>query len=250
MAWQWYGPAREVGISVGEPSTEAAYFAPLRAALARQGGPVGRLEVPFTRSHWEAVHLASGSEPIPLARGWNTQLDHRYNGLFFGTEPLTAASYHRWLRRNAVRHVAVPDVALDAGGRAEAALVAAGLPYLREVWRGAHWRLYALRNPLPLVSGPARLVDFGRDGFTVEVRRPGRVLVRTHPSPYFVSRGAPACLSGTPGGWTRIVALAPGRIRVSARFAPERLAGNAPRCERNPTPIPAEDDRPDAVTPG
>ena len=31
---------------------------------------------------------------------------------------------------------------LDYAARAEGALVTRGLPYLREVWRSAHWRVY------------------------------------------------------------------------------------------------------------
>ncbi len=231
VAWQWYGPAKQVSISVGEPSTQAAYFEPLKEFLKSAPGPPGRLEVPFTRSHWEAVHLAGGPDPVPLARGWNTQLDHRYNGLFF--EPgLTAADYRRWLRRNAVRHVAVPDVALDPSGRAEAKLIAGGLPFLTPVWRNANWRVYRVEDPLPLVSGPAELTAFGRDGFTVRAQRRGWILVRTHFSPYFTSAGAPACLSAAPGDWTRVFALAPGTIRVDARFTPDRAVRGGARCTR------------------
>jgi len=233
VGWQWYGPAREVSISVDEPSTQAAYFAPLKAALAARGGPPGRLEVPFTRSHWEAVHLAGGGDPIALARGWNTQLDRRYNDLFFAPA-LASADYHRWLRRNAVRHVAVPDVALDPSGRAEARLVAGGLAFLTPVWRNANWRLYAVKDPLPLVSGPGELRALGRDGFTVEAERRGWILVRTHFTPYFTSRGAPACLSAAPGDWTRVFALGPGAIRVNARFTPGRAVRSGARCFRGP----------------
>ena len=51
------------------------------------------------------------------------------------------------MRENHVAYVALPDVRLDEAGQAEGALIARGLPYLREVWRSAHWRLYALDAP-------------------------------------------------------------------------------------------------------
>ncbi len=232
VAWQWNGPAREVSKGIGDPSFQAAYFAPLKAALSARGGPVGRVEVPFTRSHWEAVHLAGGKDAVPLARGWNTQLDNRWNGLFF-RPGLAAAAYHRWLRRNAVRYVAVPDVPLDPSGRAEARLVAGGLPYLRPVWRGAHWKLYAVQDPLPLVGGPATLTTLDRDGFTVRASARGWILVRTHFSPYFASSGAPACLSPAPGAWTRVFALGRGTIKVQARFTPGRAVSSGARCNRS-----------------
>jgi hypothetical protein len=79
-AWQWAAPVRETSRGVGDPSYSDAYYAGLLAFLAGDAGerPV-RVEVPFTRSHWEAVHVAPR---FPLARGWETQLDAKYNGVF------------------------------------------------------------------------------------------------------------------------------------------------------------------------
>jgi hypothetical protein len=143
LAWQWYAPVREMAKGAGDPSTQAAYFAGVVGFLRAQDGPAGRVEVPFTQGHWEAAHLA---RHVPLARGWATQLDRRHNGLFFaGT--LRAGDYAAWLRRNAVRFVAVPDVPLDPAGRREAALVRRGLAFLRPVWADAHWRVYASATP-------------------------------------------------------------------------------------------------------
>ena len=84
-------------------------------------------------------------------------------------------------------------------------------------------------------EGPADLLAFGREGFTVEARRRGWILVRSHFSPYFASTGAPACLSAAPGGWTRVFALAPGAVRVQARFTPSRVARSGVRCVRTTT---------------
>jgi len=44
-------------INAGDPSTEASYYAPLLDRLPDPPG--GRVEVPFTRSHWEAKRSAS-----------------------------------------------------------------------------------------------------------------------------------------------------------------------------------------------
>lgn len=225
-AWQWYAPVREIAKGAQDPSTQAAYYAGVAAFLRAQDGPPARVEVPFTRGHWEAVHLA---RHVPLARGWSTQLDRRYNGLFFaGT--LDPAVYERWLRRNAVRFVAVPDAPLDPAGRQEAALVRRGAAFLVPVWADAHWRVYAVRDPLPLVSGAGQLEAFTPSGFTLRATRPGAILVRAHHTPYFRTAGAPACIARGPGGWTRVQALRPGRISVEARFAPWRVAAAGPAC--------------------
>jgi hypothetical protein len=142
LYWQLETPIDDEASIAGDPSVHAAYYAPLRAELrALTHGRRTIVEVPLTGSHWEAADLA-GHDGIALARGWERQLDTRYARLFY--EPhLTAAAYAAWLGANRVAYVALPDARLDEAGRAEGALIAHGLPYLREVWRSAHWRLYA-----------------------------------------------------------------------------------------------------------
>jgi len=99
----------------------------------------------LTGAHWEAANLA-GYDGVALARGWERQLDTRYAGLFYRPR-LRPSAYEAWLRENRVAYVALPDVRLDEAGREEGALIAHGLPYLREVWRSPHWRLYAPEGP-------------------------------------------------------------------------------------------------------
>lgn len=146
LYWQLETPINDVSSLVGDPSVHAAYYAPLRAELRALDGNPARphrrtiVEVPLTGAHWEAAHLA-GHEGIALARGWERQLDTRYGALFYRSG-LGAASYHAWLAENGVTYVALPDVRLDEAGQAEGALIARGLPYLHEVWRSRHWRLY------------------------------------------------------------------------------------------------------------
>jgi hypothetical protein len=149
LYWQLETPINDVSSLAGDPSVNAAYYAPLRAELRRLDGnpPHSRtiVEVPLTGSHWEAANLA-GHEGIALARGWERQLDTRYGALFY-RPGLTAAAYRAWLAENRVVYVALPDVRLDEAGQAEGALISHGLPYLREVWRSPHWRLYVVGAP-------------------------------------------------------------------------------------------------------
>jgi hypothetical protein len=146
LYWQIETPINDEIALAGDPSVQAAYYAPLRTELrSLTHGRRTIVEVPLTGSHWEAANLA-GYDGVALARGWERQLDTRYAGLFY--EPhLTAAAYAVWLRENGVAYVALPDVRLDEAGQAEGALIAHGLPYLREVWRSPHWRLYLLAPP-------------------------------------------------------------------------------------------------------
>jgi hypothetical protein len=141
LYWQLATPIRDVTQIWDDPSVHAAYYAPLRAELRRLGTRSTIVEVPLTKAHWEATHLA-GHDGVALARGWERQLDTRYAALFYRPR-LSPGEYERWLAENRVAYVALPDVPLDRAGRAEGALVASGLPYLREIWGSSHWRLYA-----------------------------------------------------------------------------------------------------------
>jgi hypothetical protein len=231
--WQWNAAVNDVRTASGDPSVHAAYYAPLLSALDRagaQGGASGRIEIPFTRLHWEARHVAPH---VPLARGWERQLDLEVNPLFYGDQtdapPLTAARYHAWLDRMAVRWVAVPDVRLDYSAKDEARLIARGLPYLRLVWRGAHWRLYEVRDPTPLADPPARVLQTDTDALTLSVPRPATVKLRVRWTPYWAIAAGDACVEPD-GDWTRLRVREAGTIRLATRFSLGRIGSRAARC--------------------
>ena len=79
LGWQWWAPVRETIKGAVDPSGQAAYFAPLLRFVDARAEAAVRVEVPFTRLHWESVYVA---RDVPLARGWVTQLDVKYNPLF------------------------------------------------------------------------------------------------------------------------------------------------------------------------
>jgi hypothetical protein len=148
LYWQLATPIRDFASIAGDPAVHAGYYMSLRAELRRvlHGRPA-IVEVPLTKAHWEAAYLA-GHDGIRLARGWERQLDTRYAALFYRRAAsargpgLSASAYERWLRENRVMYVALPDAPLDKAGLAEGALIASGVPYLRQIWRSSHWRLY------------------------------------------------------------------------------------------------------------
>jgi hypothetical protein len=146
LYWQLATPIRDYNSIAGDPSVKASYYAPLLSELhrLRAARPIGRgptiVEVPMTAAHWESAYLPR-HDGIELARGWERQLDTRYGAIFY-KKALSASAYRAWLAENRVVYVALADVRLDSAGRLEGALVARGLPYLRELWRSQHWRLY------------------------------------------------------------------------------------------------------------
>ena len=204
--WQLQAPIRDVILAHGDPSTRTSYYVPLARFLATRPG---RIEVPFTREHWEAALLAPR---VALARGWERQLDIAANGLFY-RPGLSAAAYAAWLRATAVAYVALPDVPLDYSARAEAALIGAGQGYLRPVARLAHWRVYAVAGAPALASAPARLSALGTGGFTLRFARAGTSLVRLRFTDYWIPpRGG--CVRPGAGGFTAVTAPGPGTVRV------------------------------------
>ena len=226
--WVGWGPVRETLAVAGNESTRASYYAPVErfiAAQTRAHGPV-RVEVPLTRSHWETALLAPS---ISLARGWEKQLDERYDAPLLA-QGLTAASYERWLRAQAVRYVALPDTPLDRSSAQEGRLIRAGLPYLREVLAGPHWRIYAVAGAAPLLSGHGRLTALGHDSVTLQADAPGLFLVRVHYSRYLALVQGRGCVRPAPGGWTFISTPQPATVTVAARFSLSRALGLAGAC--------------------
>ena len=213
LYWQLETPINDFAALAGNPSVNASYYAPLAGELTRlaDGRPL-RVEVPLTEAHWESVYLPE-HPLILLARGWERQLDTRYDALFYRPK-LTPAAYRSWLGQNAVSYVALPDVPLDSAGEQEGQLIARGLPYLAEVWHSPHWRLFAVRDAAPLAQAPAVLSDVAPDSFTLLAPRPGAFTVRVHFTPYWTIEHGTASVHGAAGGWTEIDTRRAGVIRV------------------------------------
>ncbi len=227
--WVVWGPVRETLAVAGSEATSASYYAPLERFLARVQAPPAspvRVEVPLTRSHWEAAELAPS---VSLARGWEKQLEERYNGVLLA-QGLTRAGYERWLDEQAVSYVALPDVPLDPSSAQEGRLIRAGLPYLHEVFRSRHWRVFRVLSPTPLLSGPGRLTALGHDSFALVAGRPGRMLVRVRFTRYWTLTRGVGCVTRAAGGWTQVSMGAPGVAVVSARFSLARAFGSAGAC--------------------
>jgi hypothetical protein len=207
---QWYPAVDGIAYARTDPSTKESYYAPLIGFLKSQPGPIGRVEIPFTFRHWEAAYAAPH---VPLARGWERQLDIAYDPIFY-SGPLTEQTYHEWLTKNGVAYVALPDARLDDSSLGERALLETGLPYLELVWHDAHWRVWKVRDFRGLAIGAAELVRLAPKGFTLDVRRPGDVEVRVRANRHWTVHGG-GCAAATDDGWTVLRDVRPGVVEVT-----------------------------------
>jgi hypothetical protein len=224
---QWQAPVNDVLATSGEPSATAAYYAPLLQFLSRRPGPPFRIEIPFTRVHAEAYYVATH---VPLARGWERQLDVRDNSLFYRTV-LSADDYRSWLHRTAVRYVALPDAPLDYSAIAEARLIRSGLPFLKLVARLHHWQVYAVSHPTPIVGGAATLTALGAHSLSLSAGRGGSAIVRVGFTPYWSLTGGVGCVSRS-GDFTKLTFRRGGTLHLVTSFALGRVDATSPRCNR------------------
>ncbi len=104
ILWQWIPAMDSVAWARHDPSMDRSYYQPMIDEIQRQDGLPGRVEIPFTYHHWETAYVAP---EVPLARGWERQLDIERNPLFYD-DTLSVRTYEQWLIDNAVEYVALP----------------------------------------------------------------------------------------------------------------------------------------------
>ena len=215
LVWQFYPIGAAAAHAADDPSVNASYYTGLLGFLSTQDPANGRLEIPFTREHWEADRVAPY---FPIARGWERQTDYKYDAVLYS--PLTPDSYRQWLTSAGVDLVALPDAPIDYGGRAEQSLLAHPPPYLVPVWHDAHWQVWRVAGAQPLASG-ATLTQLGTASFQLRFAAPGDAVVRVRMSSLWqVTSGQGCVLPTVPGGdnWVHVHATEPGTLVVNADF--------------------------------
>ncbi|MET9971408.1 hypothetical protein ABZZ80_37275 [Streptomyces sp. NPDC006356] len=217
LAVGWVVPKMVVDRLGGTPvPTWAADTRGVVGALKGLGADRTRVEAVPAEDHREAALLAPH---VNLARGFNTQLDMQRGRLFYdGT--FTEVRYRAWLDHWAVGLVVLPAAEPDRYGRDEARLVREHRPaWLEPVWHDAHWRVYRVRDAVPLVSRPAVVRRTTGAEWYVHIPRPGTTTVRIAYSPWLHADGA--CL-GRDGEFTRLTVTAPGEYRISSEYGHSR----------------------------
>lgn len=211
----WWQPPLVVGdfTRAGDPSAQRSFYTPLLRELAKQQ-PVGRIEVVPLANHWESTYVA---DSVPLARGWERQVDVERNPLFYNNT-LDPTTYLEWLQDNGVSYVALPKgVGYDGYSLGEASLVEAQPFYLNQVWQNPSWTLFRFTEAQPqgLISGPGKLVESDATGVTFDATGTGSLLVRVHWSRWITMTGPDGCLVGGTN-WTLVQINRVGRYRISS----------------------------------
>jgi hypothetical protein len=225
LFWQWKPTYNDL-VKARDASAHASFYAPLVGFLSTHRDPPGRVEIVPTRTHWEVVHV---SERFPIARGWERQLDTRFGPLFYDGA-LNAGTYRRWLDELGVRYVALSDGPHDFAARKEAKLVARGLPYLREVWRRGHWRVYTVAAPAALATGPLSVTRLGKQSVQLRAGRAGVGVVRVRWSPYWELVRGSGCVERGADDLVRLRVRRAGELRLDFRFGFGRLFSRGARC--------------------
>jgi hypothetical protein len=188
-----------------QPSSQASFYGPLLAELPPVGTATQRIEVLEPRTHGASYYI---STQLPLARGWERQIDAADNRLFYGSR-LDPATYRAWLVSRAVGWVALPAASLDYSARAERDLVLGGLPYLRLQWQDRNWLLYRVTVAAPAATGVLQAVALTDTGVDLWARGAGTGYVRAPYSRLLVVQsttdpGVFGCVSRSPDGGSRV----------------------------------------------
>nr|WP_202455099.1 DUF2029 domain-containing protein [Streptomyces sp. SID8367] len=221
-AWVAQKTVDDLRVSTRVPAWAAETHDVVRE-LERHRADRTRVEVIPARNHREATALAPY---VNMARGWNRQLDVERGRLFYDGS-FSAATYRAWLDRWAVGFVVLPEGKPDGFAEQEAAFVRSGTGYLEPVWRDPHWRVYRVRDAVPLVSAPATVVRSDGARVTVRFERAGTATLKVAYSPWLTSEGGCLTVRRQRGGeFTELVATAPGTYRVGSGW--ERVPSPSP----------------------
>ncbi|MBK5231349.1 MAG: hypothetical protein JJE27_09290, partial [Thermoleophilia bacterium] len=230
----WQGATAAWAIVTRDATADPRFFSPVNALLDKQDPTrEQKVEVVFTRNHFEAAYVA---DRRPIARGWERQLDTKYNAVFYEGD-LTVGSYAAWLSENDVHWVALADAPIDYSARQEVSLIRAGLPYLKRVAQLRDWSVYRVDLP---DGGGIEPRFFGRQpgrGFQIQPVRYGVSVTRVRWQRFL--RPSVGCIQSSDQGYLQImlppsppkdVSSRPPVVTITSDFSIGRLVGATSSC--------------------
>jgi hypothetical protein len=234
----WQGATALWAIVTTDDTSDPHYFAPVNRYLdAHNPKRDQKVEVVFTRNHFEAAYVANER---PIARGWERQLDTKYNAVFYDGS-LNPRTYAHWLIDNDVRWVALPkDAVLDYSGRDEAELIRGGLPYLDHTADFKNWEIYKVTLPDSSNTEPNFRDNDPTKGFSISPEHWGVTETRIRWQRFL--RPSYGCLRGSEDGYLEVVlpslgskdaggvSSVPPVVSINSDFSLGRLVGGGYVC--------------------
>jgi hypothetical protein len=211
LTWNLSPLATSFANAQSDPATRASYWAPAVRYLKTHLSPNYRVEAVDTVGHWDAVYLPEAG--IPLARGWYRQDDFPQNAVLYGR--LGPRTYVSWLHRLGIGYIVLTSAPPDYSSRAEEKLITSGQLPLRPVLTTQHLRVFAVRSPQPLITGPGkpRITNLSDSSLTALVTRPGTYRIAVNVSPYL--RASPGCVGISDDGMVLLRTPTAGQIHLS-----------------------------------
>jgi len=222
-AWQIAPAWGAIATAGRDPSTHSVYFAPLLDYINAHDDPAGRVEIVPTRQHWEVAYVAP---TLPLARGWERQLDIANNPMFYSGQPIAPEVYYAWLVTNGVRWVALPNVSLDYAATSEAAVLRQHVAGLRPVWHNTQWKVWLVEGSPGITEGPAQGMAITGDTIDFVAAAVAPITIRVRWNPHWTVADDQACLAKDASGWMVVHPLRTGPVHLKVSL----LAQSARPC--------------------
>ena len=225
LVWGW-SYAKMAFHSTDATATER-FYDPLAAYVKAVPGGVQRVEVVPTETFRQADELAL---EIHLARGWDTQLDRKYNPQLYD-QTMTDATFHQWLDNNAIGLVALPLGRLQHAAHRETTLIRNRPGYLQLAWTNANWEVFRVVHGQPLATNGATVQRVEPESLTIDATLPGSTTIKFHYSKLYRVTSGDGCLTEAPGGWIDLHVTRPGRITMRISLTASTLLGSPPACK-------------------
>ncbi|MCU1502215.1 MAG: hypothetical protein JWM12_1569 [Ilumatobacteraceae bacterium] len=224
LIWGW-SYAKMAFLPKDVVGTERFYDA-LATYVHTLPGGVQRVEVVPTETYRQADELAL---EINLARGWETQLDRKYNPELYD-KVLSPDTFHRWLLDNSVSLVALPVGRLQQAAHNEIDLIRSHPGYLQLAWASQDWQVFRVVDATALATNGAAVTTVRPESLTIAAARPGTSTIRFRYTKLYRVTTGNACVSEAPGGWIDLHVATPGTVRLEVSLSPATLLGAGQQC--------------------
>jgi len=224
IVWGW--SYAKMAFLPTDATADAAFYNELADFVNAQPDGLQRVEVVPTETFRQADEL---SFKISLARGWDTQLDRKYN-LQMYDPTLTHAAFQEWLHDNSIGFVALPLGRLSHASRREVELITSHPDYLEPVLQSERWEVFRVVGAPPLASNGASIREVAPESLVIDAPNTGETTIRFRYTKLYEVTAGDACVSEASGGWIALQVYKPGPITLTAKLSINALLPSEATC--------------------